>query len=663
MQIRNLLGKLRQIVTPPLFVEERDKRRAAVLYFFLLLLLAASCFLITLLAQQQLFYAVKALLIADALLLLSLILTLLGHYSIPGYLVPTGLLAVNTYLVFNGQGIHDVAVLGFPMIIALGGLLLGKRGALALAAGGILCLGGIYWTEIAGKTPNTGAFTQYTNFTDLFIMTLLLSLTAALIYFTANTLSRSLETALKSEKDSRQAGEKLERYAKILETRTEQLMTGARVSRAASSILDPDELAQQVVDMVCTTFELYYVSLFLLDKKGTWAVLHAGSGEAGKEMLKKGHRLKVGSTSMIGWCISRKKARIARDVGRDAVRFDNPLLPLTRSELALPLISRGQIIGALGIQSKKESAFSEEDIATFQAMADQLAIAISNARHYAQLQKELAERKRVERKIRKLNAELEQRVAERTRELHAANEHLTALGRLKDEFIANVSHELRTPITSIMLYHSMIEARPASATQYVVHLKRETERLARLIEDLLYISRLEQGRTSQVFSRLDINRLAQDYIADRVPLAAQHNLSLTPKLLPSAPILYADEKMVGQVLSILMTNALNYTPAGGAITIETLAENSAGRQWAGFSVSDTGPGISPEEQRRIFERFFRGRVGSESKTAGTGLGLAIAREIVAKHNGRIEVRSAGIAGQGATFSVWLPVTPPPKENP
>ncbi|KAF0106244.1 MAG: putative two-component hybrid sensor and regulator [Anaerolineaceae bacterium] len=662
MQIRDLLGKLRQIVTPPLFVEEQDKRRAAALYFLLLLLLVASCVLLALVIHQQLLYVVKALLVADALLLFSLILTLLGHYSIPSHLVPAGLLGINAYLVFNGQGIHDIAMLGFPMIIALGGLLLGKRGSLAFAVASILCLCGISWAEINGKTPNTGGFTQYTDFADLFVMALLLGLTAALIYFTANTLSHSLETALKSAKDSRQSGEKLERYAKILETRTGQLMTGARVSRAASSILDPDELAQQVVDMVCTTFELYYVSLFLMDHKGTWAVLHAGSGEAGKEMLRKGHRLKVGSTSMIGWCIANRKARIARDVGRDAVRFDNPLLPLTRSELALPLISRGQIIGALGIQSEKESAFSEEDIATFQAMADQLAIAISNARHYAQLQKELAERKRVEREIRKLNAELEQRVAERTRELHAANEHLTALGRLKDEFIANVSHELRTPITSIMLYHSMIETRPEAAPQYIIHLRRETERLARLIEDLLYISRLEQGRTSLVFDRLDINRLAQDYIADRIPLAQQHALSLIQKLLPSSPIIYADDKMIGQVLSILLTNALNYTPAGGTITIETLAENNQGRQWAGFSVSDTGPGISPEEQKRIFERFFRGNAGRESKTAGTGLGLAIAREIVAKHSGRIEVHSAGIPGQGATFAVWLPITPPQEKT-
>lgn len=662
MRLEKWMEKIRQMTTFPLYISEQEKRRAATLYFLLLILLAASCALIALAVHQGLLYAVKALLLADALLLLGLILTVLGHYLLPSYLVPIGLMGINTYLAFHGQGIHDITVLAFPMTITLSGLLLGKRAPLIFAALAVLCLGGICWAEINGLTPNAAGLAAYTSLSDLVVMAILLGLTGALNYFAVDNLSRSLESARKSEQELRQANLELKRYAEILETRTGQLMTGARVSRAASSILDPDELAQQVVDMICKTFGLYYAGLFLLDEKGEWACLHAGSGEAGKEMLKRRHRLRVGSTSMIGWCIANRKARIALDVGREAVRFDNPLLPLTRSELALPLISRGQAIGALSIQSEKEAAFSEEDIATFQAMADQLANAISNARHYAQVQKELAERKRVERQIRKLNAELEQRVAERTRELHAANEHLTALSRLKDEFIANISHELRTPITSIMLYHSLIEARPTSASQYIAHLKRETERLARLIEDLLYISRLEQGRASPALDLVDINRLTRDYVADRAPLAAQRHLTINSRFFPAVLSVHADEKMIGQVLSILLTNALNYTPPGGVITVATRRENREGQEWVVFSVSDTGPGISPEEKDLIFERFFRGRAGRESKTAGTGLGLAIAREIVEKHHGRIEVQSAGIAGQGAAFSVWLPVLPPREEE-
>jgi len=190
------------------------------------------------------------------------------------------------------------------------------------------------------------------------------------------------------------------------ESRALQLQTAAVVSRAASGILDPDELVQQVVDLVCQRFNLYYAGLFLVDRSGEWtdepgkwAVLRAGSGDAGRHMLEAGHKLEVGSESMIGWCVANAQARIALDVGEEAVRFDNPWLPDTRSEMALPLISRGQVIGAMTIQSTEGAAFSDEDIAVLQTMADQLAAAIENAWLYGQSQQELAERKRAEEAI------------------------------------------------------------------------------------------------------------------------------------------------------------------------------------------------------------------------------------------------------------------------
>jgi signal transduction histidine kinase len=331
------------------------------------------------------------------------------------------------------------------------------------------------------------------------------------------------------------------------------------------------------------------------------------------------------------------------------------LLPNTRSELALPLISRGKVIGALGIQSDKEAAFSEEDIVIFQAMADQLANAIHNAYFYTQLQRELTQRKRAEKEIRKLNEELEERVAKRTAELSAANESLTALSRLKDEFLSNVSHELRTPITSIMLYHSMIETHPEQSSQYVRTLKRETNRLAHLIEDLLYLSRIDQGRTPINPSALDLNRMAQEYVSDRMPLANERKLILACEKSDPLPSALADEKMTSQVFSILLTNAMNYTPAGGKVTIRTLVFTEQEKNWIGFSVSDTGPGITFEDQKRLFERFFRGKAGRDSTTPGTGLGLAIAKEIVQRNGGMIEVQSAGVPGQGTTFFVWLPI--------
>ena len=162
--------------------------------------------------------------------------------------------------------------------------------------------------------------------------------------------------------------------------------TAAEVSRAASTVLDTEELLQQVVDLVRQRFDLYYAGLFLVDGgragdggAGNWAVLQVGTGQPGQKMVEQGHKLEIGGESMIGQCVATMQPRIAMDVGEEAVRFANPLLPDTRTELALPLISHGKAIGALTIQSRRQAAFSSDDIAVLQTMADQLAIAIENA--------------------------------------------------------------------------------------------------------------------------------------------------------------------------------------------------------------------------------------------------------------------------------------------
>jgi GAF domain-containing protein/HAMP domain-containing protein len=173
--------------------------------------------------------------------------------------------------------------------------------------------------------------------------------------------------------------------------RTRGLQTAAEVSRATTALLDPDELLRQVVDLVRERYGLYYVGLFLLNQEARFAVLRAGTGEAGGQMLAQGHRLEAGGDSMIGQCVSRDEARIALDVGEEAVRFANPYLPETRSELALPLRARARVIGAMTVQSTQEAAFDEADIAVMQTMADQVAVAIDNARLFAEAQAALEE--------------------------------------------------------------------------------------------------------------------------------------------------------------------------------------------------------------------------------------------------------------------------------
>ena len=168
--------------------------------------------------------------------------------------------------------------------------------------------------------------------------------------------------------------------------RTRGLRAAAEVSRTTTAVLDMNTLLPQVVNLIRERFDLYYVGLFLVDEAQEFAVLRAGTGAAGREMLAHEHRLKVGGNSMIGLCVSRDQARIASDVGEEAVRFNNPWLPETHSEMALPLRARGQVIGALTVQSTNKSAFDESDIAVIQTMADQVAVAIDNARLFAESQ-------------------------------------------------------------------------------------------------------------------------------------------------------------------------------------------------------------------------------------------------------------------------------------
>ena len=251
---------------------------------------------------------------------------------------------------------------------------------------------------------------------------------------------------------------------------------------------------------------------------------------------------------------------------------------------------------------------------------------------------------------------LEERVAKRTAELKEANENLRALSRVKDEFVSNVSHELRTPITSIKLYHSLSTQFPTRYGEYLPVLTRETERLESMIEDLLTLSRLDQKERELCRKELDLNLLAQEYVSDRASLAGTKGLTLELDAAPETPIVQGDPNLMGQVLSIFLTNALNYTPQGGRVVVRTQRRCLEGQPWVGFSVSDTGPGIPPEEQAQLFTRFFRGKAGRESEVPGTGLGLAIAKEIIERHHGQVAVDSAGVPGQGTTFSIYLPAS-------
>lgn len=174
--------------------------------------------------------------------------------------------------------------------------------------------------------------------------------------------------------------QQVEQHNRVLQRRAVQLEASAQIGRAITSIFDVDRLLRQTVDLIRDRFGFHHVGIFLLDETGEWAVLQEATGEAGLQMKAQGHRLAVDGTSMVGWTALHREPRIAWDVGKDAVRLAHPLLSRTRSEMTLPLMVGGRVLGVLNVQSEEEAAFDQDDVRTLQSMADQVAIAIENAR-------------------------------------------------------------------------------------------------------------------------------------------------------------------------------------------------------------------------------------------------------------------------------------------
>jgi GAF domain-containing protein len=168
-----------------------------------------------------------------------------------------------------------------------------------------------------------------------------------------------------------------------LERRNRQIEAATEVSRVAASNLDTDALIRQVVELIQNSFDLYYVGIFLVDERNEWAVLRAGTGEAGRLMLARGHRIRIGE-GMVGWCIANARARVALETQEDTVRRSSTELPDTRSEAAIPLTSHNRVLGALTVQSEKPGVFDQEMLGLLQAMSDQVAIALDNARLYTE---------------------------------------------------------------------------------------------------------------------------------------------------------------------------------------------------------------------------------------------------------------------------------------
>jgi signal transduction histidine kinase len=231
--------------------------------------------------------------------------------------------------------------------------------------------------------------------------------------------------------------------------------------------------------------------------------------------------------------------------------------------------------------------------------------------------------------------------------------HLKALDRMKSRFVSNVSHELRTPLTAIKLCVTMLRTSPPEKQdKYLNMLEQEVDRQARLVEDVLQISRIEAGQFELRLRPIALHELAEAAVASRQMLAASRGLALEDHSDEPGPIVLVDPERMMEVVNNLVENAIRYTPEGGKIALSTGREQAGERLWAKLSVADTGIGIPEEELPYVFDRFFRGEKPQAMQIPGTGLGLSIVKEIAEMHGGQVTVQSR--VGQGTLFAVWLP---------
>lgn len=417
----------------------------------------------------------------------------------------------------------------------------------------------------------------------------------------------------------------LKRAEEALRRQNEYLATAAEVSRLISSTLDLPTLFERTVNLIQSRFKYYHVAVFTVDEAGFNATLREATGEAGSEMKRNQHFLPVGSKSIIGHVTGNGETLVANNTSIDLVHRPNPLLPDTLAEAGIPLKIGSRVIGALDIQSTMANSFHPEDIAVLQTLADQIAVAIDNARSYELAQKAVTE--------------------------------IRELDRIKSQFLANMSHELRTPLNSIIGFSRVILKGidgPISDQQQqdLTAIYNSGQHLLGLINDILDLSKIEAGKMDLSVEEMNIADTINSVMSTAAGLVKDKSVKLKHDIPPNLPTIRADPMRIRQVLINLISNAAKFTDEG-SITVSAEPHISpTGYAELMISVTDTGPGISQEDQAKLFQAFSQVDSSPTRKTGGTGLGLSICQRLVDMHNGRIGVRSA--VGKGSTFYFTIP---------
>ena len=316
------------------------------------------------------------------------------------------------------------------------------------------------------------------------------------------------------------------------------------------------------------------------------------------------------------------------------------LLDIHRTKIVIPLLHQNQETGILFLGEHKSLGYSSRDIEMLESIAGELAVSIRNSLSMEE--------------ISELNKSLQRRIDEATKELRFSNRQLQRLDEAKNEFISMASHQLRTPLTSIKGYLDMMlegDLGKISPTQRAVLREAfsSSERMVRLINDFLNVSRLQTGKFTIDKQSVDIAQILRDEVSLLKVVADQRSVEMVLKVDKKIPSLAVDSEKISQVMLNMIDNAIYYSNPHKKVVI-TL--KSSGKMIE-FSVKDSGIGVPKSEQANLFGKFFRGTNAKKRRPDGTGVGLFLAKKVILSHDGEMIFESE--EGKGSTFGFRLPV--------
>ena len=415
--------------------------------------------------------------------------------------------------------------------------------------------------------------------------------------------------------------------------------TASQVGQYLTRMLNEETIVREVVHLIAKGFQFYQVSIYLRDSDYSNRLsLHAGSGPLGRKR-RHTHRIWKGQ-GLPGRVLNEGKAIIVNDVSKDEHFQHHPLLPKTAASAAIPLALGGELLGVLNIDSTRAGTFQRDLMAVLSNIADQIAIAIQNARLFT------AQRETVHR--------------------------LQEVDRLKSEFLASMSHELRTPLNSIIGFTKIILRGidgPLTDLQRqdLGAIYRSGQHLLALINDILDLSKIAAGKMELTLAPLHITEVGEEVLQQLSPQAAEKALRLESHSEENLPPVLADRMRVRQILLNLLSNAIKFTEKGKIQLISRRVAHALPSQgqkkcvgdphgkYIEIAVKDTGIGIKPEDEKILFEAFRQLGRPTVRRAGGTGLGLAIARRFAELHSTSLWVESR--YGVGSTFRFTLPVVP------